>query len=251
LKERLHMTNVLATRRSEQGFTLVELAIVMVIIGLLIGGILKGQELIANAKISSTVSQVKGLDAALNTFQDKYAALPGDITTPATRLPNCAAAPCAVAGNGNGAYDNVAGAAPALANEGVVAFLQLSAADLISGVDMNAAAVGDALPDVKAGGIVWLGASSATGTATGTVGTPLSANRSYAALNGSAVNVAGASGAFTPTVAAQIDRKLDDGSPEAGATQSVCGTGITGAGPTATYNESLIGPCAMYSRVLN
>ena len=45
------MTLTHTSRPSEQGFTLVELAIVMVIIGLLIGGILKGQELINNAKI--------------------------------------------------------------------------------------------------------------------------------------------------------------------------------------------------------
>jgi prepilin-type N-terminal cleavage/methylation domain-containing protein len=50
---------------SQAGFTLVELAIVMIIIGLLIAGVLKGQELIANARVTSTVAQVKAIDAAI------------------------------------------------------------------------------------------------------------------------------------------------------------------------------------------
>lgn len=65
---------------SQHGFTLVELAIVIVIIGLLVGGVLQGQELIKQAKIRSLVSQLKGYDAAINIFRSKYGtnAMPGD-----------------------------------------------------------------------------------------------------------------------------------------------------------------------------
>ena len=49
---------------NQKGFTLVELAIVMTIIGLLIGGVLKGQELMENARVTSTVAQVKGYEGA-------------------------------------------------------------------------------------------------------------------------------------------------------------------------------------------
>lgn len=242
------MTNVLATRRSEQGFTLVELAIVMVIIGLLIGGILKGQELIANARTSSTVSQVKGLDAALNTFQDKYNGLAGDILAPNTRLPNCAG-PCNTAGNANGIYGNVAGALPAVANEGVVAFPQLNAADLVQGIDVTGAnvAFGYLLPAAKAGGGMWLGSSDAAGNATAIAGT-LNPNRNYVALNGQVAAVAAGTGGFPVTVAAQIDRKLDDGIANTGTTQAVCGAGGIVAG---AYQENIQVPCALYSRVLN
>lgn len=66
-------------RAKESGFTLVELAIVLVIIGLIIGGVLVGQDLIKAAEIRATVSQIEGYNAAVNTFRTKYKGLPGDI----------------------------------------------------------------------------------------------------------------------------------------------------------------------------
>ena len=65
-------------KNKQQGFTLVEIAIVLVIIGLLLGGVLKGQEMIKSAKVKSQMQQIDGISAAFNTYQDKYGALPGD-----------------------------------------------------------------------------------------------------------------------------------------------------------------------------
>lgn len=237
------MLNAKTSRASEQGFTLVELAIVMVIIGLLIGGILKGQELIANAKVSSTVSQLKGMDAALNTFQDKYSDLPGDIRLATTRIPNCG--DCT---NGDG-DSRIGGtlALPAATGEGAQAFKHMAAADLLSGIDAagNTLSFGKILPAVKAGGGMWLGyANAAPGSTT------LSTNRHYAMLNGSPSAISNTSGVLSGSTAAQIDRKLDDGQPQAGTVQTV-GANCT-AGSPATYDEaSTTSTCAMYVRVLN
>ena len=60
------------------GFTLVEIAIVLVIIGLLLGGILKGQEMITQAKIKNVIADMSGVSAAMYGYQDRYRALPGD-----------------------------------------------------------------------------------------------------------------------------------------------------------------------------
>lgn len=62
----------------QKGFTLVELSIVLVIIGLLVGGILVGQSLIDAAKLNSLVRQFQQYDAAANSFKSKYKFLPGD-----------------------------------------------------------------------------------------------------------------------------------------------------------------------------
>jgi prepilin-type N-terminal cleavage/methylation domain-containing protein len=65
-------------KTTQKGFTLVEIAIVLVIIGLLLGGILKGQEMITQAKIKNVMADMSGVSAAMYGYQDRYKALPGD-----------------------------------------------------------------------------------------------------------------------------------------------------------------------------
>lgn len=65
-------------KRVQKGFTLVEIAIVLVIIGLLLGGILKGQEMITQAKIKNVIADFSGISAAYYAYQDRYRAIPGD-----------------------------------------------------------------------------------------------------------------------------------------------------------------------------
>ena len=64
--------------KAQRGFTLVEIAIVLVIIGLLLGGILKGQEMITQAKIKNVMADYSGISAAYHGYQDRYRAIPGD-----------------------------------------------------------------------------------------------------------------------------------------------------------------------------
>lgn len=65
-------------KNNQKGFTLVEIAIVLVIIGLLLGGILKGQEMIIQAKIKNAITDFSGVSAAYFGYQDRYRATPGD-----------------------------------------------------------------------------------------------------------------------------------------------------------------------------
>lgn len=79
--------------RAQQGFTLVELAIVLVIIGLIIGGVLVGRDMVASATIKAQVNQLDKYKTAVMVFKDKYRALPGD-------MPN--ATQFGLGGNGDG-----------------------------------------------------------------------------------------------------------------------------------------------------
>ncbi|MEK7801629.1 MAG: prepilin-type N-terminal cleavage/methylation domain-containing protein [Pseudomonadota bacterium] len=255
--------STLQSRQSERGFTLVELAIVMIIIGLLIGGILKGQELINNARVSSTVAQAKAIESGISAFRDKYAGIPGDILTPTTRIPGCTAAQCIIPGNGDGAIANGAftvfnpGAIGALGTESTVSFVHLAAAGMLGGVNGNATVLqaGQTHPSLSIAGVWQLGTSTGA-LATGLVGptlTPATALQSgiYAAVVPAPGTAAGA-GPLTPIQSANIDRKLDDGNPNGGIVRA---TGVAGGcadvnTEDGVYNENLTtSVCGLYVKV--
>jgi prepilin-type N-terminal cleavage/methylation domain-containing protein len=83
-------------RKAWRGFTLVELAIVLVIVALVLGGVLKGQEMVVQSKIKNIISDFSGISAAYYGYQDRYRAMPGDDPNAALRWTGAAS------GNGNG-----------------------------------------------------------------------------------------------------------------------------------------------------
>ncbi len=143
----------LPTLIRKQGFTLIELSIVLVIIGLVVGGIVVGKDMIENSQMRATITQIDQIRSAANTFKLKYAGLPGDIATATqffgahssisgTPLCSWVTVPMATAwnaappeagtcnGDGNGIYDT--GGGNWKGGEQVVAWQQLSAAGLLS-----------------------------------------------------------------------------------------------------------------------
>lgn len=88
----------------QKGFTLVEIAIVLVIVGLLIGGVLKGQEMITNAKLKRIESDHVGIATAVLSYQDRYLQLPGDDSGASDRF-SVYETTDPVNGNGNGSIE--------------------------------------------------------------------------------------------------------------------------------------------------
>ena len=113
----------------QTGFTLVEIAIVLVVIGLLLGGILKGQQLINSARVRNLADQNTSIQAAYYGFIDRFRNLPGDMTCAsavsaigaAISTDNCSSND--VGGNGNGRIENVQEAAAVWAHLSVAGFL--------------------------------------------------------------------------------------------------------------------------------
>ena len=126
-------------RNRQSGFTLIEIAIVLVIIGLLLGGVLKGQELITGARVRNLIQQQDGVKAAYFGFLDRFRALPGDYANATTTITNVQAT--AACNNGNGDGD---GQIEAANQEMTLAWEHLSKAGFINGTYTCAAAVSQA-----------------------------------------------------------------------------------------------------------
>ena len=181
-------------QKKNSGFTLIEIAIVLVIIGLLLGGVLKGQELINNAKVRNIISQQDSYKAAFFAFQDRFRALPGDYNAASTNIPGVTAAQ-----NGDGnSQINTTGAC---GNEPVVAWVHLARAGFISGNfngTCTTAPAADNSPTNPYGGVVQMifdnnfqgGTSNAHNVKTGDL--------------------------IPANIISEIDRKIDDGFPGTG-----------------------------------
>jgi prepilin-type N-terminal cleavage/methylation domain-containing protein len=199
----------------QTGFTLIEMAIVMVIIGLLLGGILKGQELITSSRIRSLISQQDGVKAAYFGFHDRYRFPPGDYNLATTNIAGTTAN-----GNGNGQIQSVLGGGTV--DEHIAVWEHLSRAGFINGA-YNYAAV----PETPA-----------------SVPTNVYAHVRYIQLIFDNVYGTGAqaarhnikTGNQIPThILAEIDRKIDDGNPVGGGFQfSSYNGGAGGIAPTPT-----------------
>ncbi|KHD07897.1 hypothetical protein PN36_25325 [Candidatus Thiomargarita nelsonii] len=119
--------------KKQTGFTLVEIAIVMVIIGLLLGAVLKGQEMITNARAKNIENEYNGIVAAIYSYQDRYRALPGD-DNKADRFTDITA--CTdLCGDGDGTIEGVFGSTANV--ESRLFWLHLRNAGFVAGATNN------------------------------------------------------------------------------------------------------------------
>ena len=179
----------------QKGFTLVEIAIVLVIIGLLLGGILKGQEMITQAKIKNVIADMSGVSAAMYGYQDRYRALPGDDKAAATRW----SSPAATAGTtGNGVIEGVYASAT-LTHESMLYWDHLRRAGFVAGS-------GAENPFNAVSGK--MGVQTGDGAGGGVLGTAASTNL-FAGLIMCSANL-------PDKIAISVDAQMDDGDGNAG-----------------------------------
>jgi prepilin-type N-terminal cleavage/methylation domain-containing protein len=119
-------------RTQQRGFTLIEIAIVLVIIGLLLGGVLKGQELITSARVRNLIAQQDGIKAAFFGFQDRFRSMPGDYATASTTL-KCPSGTTCLNGNGNGVIETAAAGTGVEPHEEILTWMHLSSAGFLNG----------------------------------------------------------------------------------------------------------------------
>lgn len=191
----------------------------LVIIGLMLGGVLKGQELITSARVRNLVSQQDGIKAAFFGFFDRYRALPGDYTQATFNI--AGVAPTGACNNGNGNGD---GRIETGGNEHILAWEHLSKAGFINGsytcAGIESAATTPANPFAVRLQLIW-----------DAVYDPPAQPARHNLKTGSQI---------PSDILAEIDRKIDDGSATGGTFRFSAYDGGAGApiGSGACYSAT-------------
>jgi len=252
---------------SQSGFTLIELSIVLTIIGLIVGGVLVGQDLIKAAGLRATIQQIEKYNSATNTFNNKFGGIPGDISvTNAAAFGLYTAAGSQGRGDNNGLVDGTVATPAAWSQEGCMFWVHLTNANLLDGnftqvcdgaapLVVAAASVSEVWPLARLGKSNYINVGSAGGLNFFMIGAITSA---------AAAGSISSSVAITPIDSYNIDSKMDDGYPLAGLVQAhaTAGTSITAftdppsASTTAGSGMCLVGDMVgtaltdTYNRVL-
>lgn len=216
-------------KRNQSGFTLIEIAIVLVIIGLLLGGVLKGQELINSAKVKNLATDFRNIPVFIYGYQDKFKSLPGDDAAVVAHVNGQLASTGGTVGNGliEGLWNSLTPT-----DESYLFWQHVRLAGLTSGptaVPTNPA-VGDGYKPVNAvGGEIGIqsGTASLTDTPVKDLSTP------------TALAIRGTYIICSPNIlgkfAKQLDIQLDDGNTATGSMMATPTSGYSkGASATAT-----------------
>ncbi|MBE2257718.1 MAG: prepilin-type N-terminal cleavage/methylation domain-containing protein [Candidatus Accumulibacter sp.] len=233
-------------QQRQSGFTLVEIAIVLVIIGLLLGGVLKGQELINSAKVKNMVGDFRTVSSMVYGYQDRFKAFPGDQTQAQLDLAlgagvatACTPAAAGLCAQNNGRIDgawNAGGAGTGVATDESSVFWQHTRlANLATGATaLNSV---NFRPRNADGGFIGIESGIS----------PLGAAAPYIAnMRGSFfICSAGILGRYVR----QIDSTMDDGLTDSGSVQAVLDGSARGTAPVATnaiVDGSQYTVCAAY-----
>lgn len=206
--------NMKNNHKRQSGFTLVELAISIVIIALLIAIVAAGKNLIQAAKVRAVIKESEELQASFVEFHEKYSELPGDMQNPGAYFPSCAPGCNSIVTLGNELITWDGGAGATIYHEGALAFYELQQAGMLGGEPLSGvnghAQIGINIPASKLENAGWAVHSSLNQP-------PHFAGKNALQLGGqqssgfnAAVNI------LVPKDAYSIDAKLDDGYPESG-----------------------------------
>lgn len=198
-------------QRRRQGFTLVELSFVLVIIGFIIGGVLTGRQIMMNAEITNAANAVQSFQAQFQTYVQNYGAIPGDDLSAKTRFPS---AGLADVGDGNGVLAGTFDSTTA-ADETRLAWAGLRAASLVKSQAGSTAST--AQPANPFNGIYGF---------------------QNGAFNGALVGNAVCMNSVPPEAAQAIDARLDDGSSNSGTIRAMADSSTEGEATDGTVAAS-------------
>jgi len=253
----------------KKGFTLIELSIVLVIVGLIIGGVLVGRDLISAAGVRAQISQIEKYQSAVNTFRGKYGYLPGDIPDPTAQQYGFLARVAGVGGgDGNGMIECIGfvpGALGLSKGETVVFWMDLSNARLIDGGFSlgsftayppltTGGGVNKYFPSAKLGAgndvYVWSGGWTNGIDLTGSATSDEKNYFTVASVQGMNASILGTNDGLTVSQAYNIDNKIDDGLPQFGrvtALLTIYNFGPVWAGGAYTYPPDYLGVSGNYT----